>query len=198
RALAGTIRAADATRLLSYAALYGIVGAIDGIVDVLGINSYWGWYNKIFGGKGLEPNEERQRMEVGGQRSVRQEPIDLTPMRRMLDTVLAQKRDLALFLTEFGADSVPGNFARSRDLWSEEYHADLLREIFALAREYPQIVGTFPFCFCDYRDPSKVTNGYWNELNLKGIVDYQRNKKLAWAALQGMYRGRPADAATHK
>lgn len=181
RALAATIREADPTRLLSYAALYGIVGPIADIVDVLGINSYWGWYDKIWGGKGLAP-------EDGGQRSVKQEPIDLTPMRKMIDEVLAKKSNLALLLTEFGADSVPGNYAVSRDLWSENYHADLLREILALAKAYPQIVGTFPFCFSDYRDPSKVPNGYWNELNLKGLVDYRRQKKLAFEAIKSVYR----------
>jgi hypothetical protein len=72
-------------------------------------------------------------------------------------------------------------------MWSENYHADLLREILALAKDYPQIVGTFPFCFTDYRDPSKVHNGYWNELNLKGLVDYRRNKKLAFSAVKSSY-----------
>jgi beta-glucuronidase len=184
RALAATIREADATRLLSYAALYGIVGPIADIVDVLGINSYWGWYNKIWGGKGLAPDDAAR---MAG--AVAMEPIDLAPMRVMLDTVLAQTHDKALFLTEFGADSVPGNYSASRDLWSEDYHADLVRAIFALAVDYPQIVGTFPFCFSDYRDPSKVPNGYWNELNLKGLVDYQRRKKLAFQAVQEVYGG---------
>ncbi|MHB9025128.1 MAG: glycoside hydrolase family 2 protein [Armatimonadota bacterium] len=182
RALAATIRDVDPTRLLSYAALYGIVGPIADIVDVLGINSYWGWYDKIWGGKGLNPDGEPH------EGTVEMEPIDLTPMRRMLDTVLEQKQNLALLLTEFGADSVPGNSAASRDLWSEKYHADLLREILALAREYPQIVGTFPFCFSDYRDPSKVPNGYWHELNLKGLVDYHRQRKMAFHAVRAVYR----------
>lgn len=181
--LANTIRAEDPTRLISYAALYGIVGPIADIVDVLGINSYWGWYDKILGGKGLAPEDSG----FGDQGSVKKEPIDLTQMREMLDKVLAGKPNLAMFLTEFGADSVPGFFARGRDLWSEDYHADVLREIFALARDYPQIVGTFPFCFSDYRDPSKVPNGYWNELNLKGAVDYQRNRKLPFEALRKAY-----------
>jgi hypothetical protein len=125
-------------------------------------------------------------------------------MREMLDTVLNANSDVALLLTEFGADSVPGNYSASRDLWSEDYHADLLRAVIDLAADYPQIAGTFPFCFSDYRDPSKIHNGYWNELNLKGVVDYHRNRKLAWHALRDAYARetdiptaptRPADAA---
>jgi beta-glucuronidase len=188
RQLAATIRAADPTRLISYAALYGIVGPIADIVDVLGINSYWGWYDKIWGGKGLAPADSEQCSVGSVHCSVEQEPIDLAPMRKMLDEVLATKRNLALLLTEFGADSVPGSYSASRDMWSENYHADLVREIMALAEDYPQIVGTFPFCFSDYRDPSKVPNGYWNELNLKGLVDYRRNRKLAFGAVSEAYR----------
>jgi beta-glucuronidase len=181
RALAATIRGSDTTRLISYAALYGNVGPVAEFVDVLGINSYFGWYDQILQDgtdtRAGKPGEEGPRA------------IDLAPMREMLDTVLARKQELALLLTEFGADSAPGSYSTSRDLWSEDYHADLLREILTLAKGYARIAGTFPFCFSDYRDPSKVHNGYWNELNLKGLVDYRRNKKLAFNTVKEIYRG---------
>lgn len=206
RQLAGAIRSLDSTRLLSYAALYGIVGSIIDIVDVLGINSYWGWYDKIEGSKSLGPEDEAQRKEG----SVGLEPIDLAKMREMLapllvsgqsllpkadktqwnaldPVLLGRRQDLAILLTEFGADSMPGFLARGRDLWSEDYHAELLRAVLNLARDYPRIVGAFPFCFTDYRDPSKLLNGYWKELNLKGVVSYERRPKLAFAALQEAY-----------
>ncbi|MCK4982726.1 MAG: hypothetical protein KAS17_07360, partial [Victivallaceae bacterium] len=184
RKLAGTIKETDDSRLCSYAALYGIVESLADIVDVLGINSYWGWYDKIWGGKGLAPNEDWTMTQ---KETLELEPIDLTSMRTMLDTVLDKKQDIALLLTEFGADSVPGNYSQTRDMWSENYHAALLNEIFQLAQEYPQITGTFPFCFTDYRDPSKIHNGYWNEINLKGVVDYHRNKKMAFNTLKRIY-----------
>ena len=182
--LATTIRAEDPTRLLSYAALYGIVGPLADLVDVLGINSYWGWYDRIWSAQ--RPAESADGSALP---TVERVPIDLTPMREMLNAVLDGNADVALFLTEFGADSVPGNHSASRDLWSEEYHADLLREILGLAQDHPRIVGTFPFCFCDYRDPSKIPNGYWDEQNLKGLVDYRRHPKLAFHAVQQVYRG---------
>ncbi|MCL1793481.1 MAG: beta galactosidase jelly roll domain-containing protein [Oscillospiraceae bacterium] len=182
--LASAARAKDPGRLVSYAALYGIVGPIADIVDVLGINSYWGWYDKVFGGKGLAP-EGTAKTQI-----IEREPIDLSAMREMIDRVIHEgKKGLALFLTEFGADSVPGFYAAGRDLWSENYHGELLEEIFGLADEYPQIIGLFPFCFADYRDPSKTSNGYWNELNLKGAVTYSRDKKLAFEAIRKKYLG---------
>jgi len=187
RALAASIREADPTRLISYAALYGIIGSLADIVDVLGINSYYGWYDQIRqdGTDVLETAGVPSPAAEGS--SVQRRSIDLAPLRAMLSRVLSTKPELALFLTEFGADSLPGFRSQSRELWSEEYHADLLREILDLARDYPQIVGTFLFCFSDYRDPSKVHNGYWNELNLKGVVDYERRRKLAFDAVRRAY-----------
>jgi len=184
RSIAYLVRQEDPARLLSYAALYGNIGPLADMVDILGINSYWGWYDKIFGGKGLKPEGD----EWQKQSNVPVEPIDLGPMRQMLDKAIFENRkDLVLFLTEFGADSVPGFYSQSMDLWSEDYHAEVVKEIFKLSEEYPQIAGTFPFCFSDYRDPSKVSNGYWNELNLKGVVSYDRRKKLVFEIVKLWY-----------
>lgn len=177
------VRRADPTRLVSYAALYGLVGELVGLIDVLGVNSYWGWYDKCLGGKGLQPDGNVWQR----QQEVEREPIDLTRMREMIDKVLAENKNVAMLLTEFGADSIPGYLSTSRDLWSEDYHADLLAEVLTLAKDYPQIVGTFPFCLTDYRDPSKVINGYWDEINLKGVVDYKRNPKKAFYSLRDCY-----------
>jgi len=195
QALAGRIRSEDPDRLVSYAALYGNVGPLGDIVDVLGVNSYYGWYDKVFAGQDGMPDEPRPDAGAGSSGrpepvSPTVEPIDLSAMRAMLDKVMAGlPRRVALLLTEFGADSVGGFFSRGHDLWSEDYHAELLGQVAALAAEYPRITGTFPFCYSDYRDPSKVHNGYWNERNLKGVVDYARNRKLAFRALREIYRG---------
>ncbi len=127
RQLAAVMREADSSRLLSYAALYGIVGSVADLVDVLGVNSYWGWYDRI--------GQERPLAGDSGNRDLAaREPIDLAAMRQMLDEVLARKSDVALLLTEFGADSVAGFCSRSRDLWSEDYHADLLQAILSWRR----------------------------------------------------------------
>lgn len=142
-ALVAELRTLEPSRLVSYAALYGDVGPLAEWVDVIGVNSYWGWYDKVFARK--EPGAER----LGMGSPPEPEPIDLSRMRAMIEDVLARRGDLVLLLTEFGADSVPGNHSASRDLWSEEYHAALLTSVFGLAREYPRIGGTFPFTFSD-------------------------------------------------
>jgi beta-glucuronidase len=185
--LAQSIRSFDPSRLISYAALYGIVGPVADIVDILGVNSYYGWYDKVIGGKGLAPEYDSPSKE----QEAKLEPIDLSAMNAMLDKIIREApKDLLLLLTEFGADSVPGYYASGRNLWSETYHADVLSEIFTLARGYPRIAGTFPFCFSDYRDPSKHVSEYWDEMNYKGAVTYHREKKLAFQAIRKGYTGK--------
>lgn len=171
-ALAAKIRSLDDSRLVSYAALYANVGPLAQMVDILGINEYWGWYDKIFKPQSQNPSGS--------------EPIDLKILDDKL-TELKRRYKKPMLLTEFGADSIPGYHSRSRDLWSEEYHADLLRETFAVLKRHPEICGAFPFCLTDYRDPSKYVNAYWDYMNYKGVVSYERRPKKAFYALKAIY-----------
>ena len=121
-------------------------------------------------------------------------PCDLSK----LDACLREKSVLGkpLLLTEFGADAEPGFRCAGRDLWSEDYQAALLQKQIEIAARHPAVCGTFPFCYCDYRDPSKPINHHWHGLNLKGIVDYHRNHKLAWRAVQRAYQSLSGKALT--
>lgn len=94
---------------------------------------------------------------------------------------------MPLLLTEFGGDSVPGYRDDLCPLWSENYHARLVEEYIAAWRQHDSVSGGFVFAFTDYQDPSKPMNGRWNGLNLKGILDYDRNEKLPCSALKKMY-----------
>jgi beta-glucuronidase len=184
-ALAARAKELDPSRLVSYACLYGLAGRIAEMVDVVGFNEYWGWYDV------LAQEDPKLALSDTGAPPARSttRPIDLGKLERMLaDQAATYQRPV--FLTEFGADSIPGYRSAASDLWSEDYHADVLRETFAIADRAPFIRGTFPFVFSDYRDPSKEINGYWNELNYKGVVSYARRPKAAFAALREEYTRR--------
>ena len=43
------VRELDPSRLISYASLYGRVGCVKDLVDVVGVNEYWGWYDPVRG-----------------------------------------------------------------------------------------------------------------------------------------------------
>lgn len=179
RQLANRARGLDPTRLLSYACLYltGIPDYLIDLVDVVGLNEYWGWYDQVM--------EDDLPREIAP--SPQPTTVELSPLRQLLD-MLSSSCPKPILLTEFGADSIPGYRSTNRDFWSEDYHAHLLRETIALVERYPFVCGTFPFTFCDYRDPSKLVGAYWNGLNYKGVVTYERRKKAAFEALREMYK----------
>jgi len=173
RACVEQVRALDSTRLISYAALYGGVGCAADLVDVIGINEYWGWYDRIGDGT-ADPPPPRL-------------PLELPE----LEVCLTEKSALGkpLLLTEFGADAQPGFRSDSCELWSEEYQAAFLARQLEIAARCPAVCGTFPFSYADYRDPSKPSGPYWHGINLKGIVSYARERKLGWETLREAYGG---------
>ena len=92
-------------------------------------------------------------------------------------------------MTEFGGDCVPGFFPSSSDMWSENYHAKIIKEMIAASYDHEEVCGTFVFAFTDYLDPCKPYSGFWNGLNLKGMLSYDRARKLPFYAMQEMYGG---------
>ncbi|NLO73633.1 MAG: hypothetical protein GX100_05920, partial [candidate division WS1 bacterium] len=162
------VRALDPTRLIGYAALYGGVGCTAEMVDVIGINEYWGWYDRLrFSGEDQPP----PRL-----------PLELPELKACLEEQSALGKPL--LITEFGADAEPGFHSPHTELWSEEYQAVFLARQLEILARYPAVRGTFPFSYADYRDPSKPLTRYWHGLNLKGVVDYSRRRKLAWETLR--------------
>ncbi len=93
------IRQIDNTRLISYACLYDNIGSMADLVDVLGINEYWGWYDRLYN---QEENSDDNKI-----------PINL----KILDDKLEQikkESNKPILLTEFGADAIPGYLSKSR------------------------------------------------------------------------------------
>ncbi len=181
RELSAIARAADPTRLIGFAALYGLTGEIPDIVDVLGINSYFGWYDRISAINRFERIEPQNG-------SVRVDAVELSGFHALMEDVFGRiPSDMPVLLTEFGGDSIPGCFSSANDLWSENYHAAVVSSMIAASREYDNISGTFVFAFTDYLDPSKPRNGFWREQNLKGMLTFNRDRKLPFYALRDAY-----------
>lgn len=178
--VAKTVRIEDATRLVGYASLYGQVGCMADLVDVMGINSYFGWYGTF---REFEVCDEREPIAGG----VARREVDVHELGETIERVTGEiGDDTVLLLTEFGADSIPGYFSSASELWSENYHADVVRAYVRTAAEHA-VGGTFVFAYTDYSDPSKPMNGRWNGYNLKGMVSYEREVKLPYYALKEVY-----------
>ena len=171
-----TIRKADNTRVIGYASFYDCIGKISHTVDVMGINSYCGWYDVI------------DTFNIHDERNGVMRIADVSGLNTMIENVEARiDKDMPILLTEFGVDSVPGYISPECALWSENYHAQVIEKSIAVGREYDSVAGEFVFAFTDYSDPSKPMNGRWNGQNLKGMITYEREKKLPFYALKEAY-----------
>lgn len=178
KACVAEVRALDPTRLISYAALYGRVGCVADLVDLVSVNEYWGWYDRI------------SQDGLGGEEALPELPVALPQLEECLSGLTGLGKPL--LLSEFGADAEPGYFSAQGALWSEEYQAEVLQRQLEVAARYSAVCGTFPFLYNDYRDPSKPVNHYWHGVNLKGLVSYDRQRKLAWERVRSIYHeGQP-------
>ena len=186
-ALAETVRGLDSSRLVAYASLYGEMGQVGDLLDVIGVNEYWGWYDRI----GNTPDKDRPLLQAieeqgDGARLVRVAALGMARLERELEDK-ARRYHKPLLLTEFGADALPGYRAEDLHLWSEEYQAHCLERTIQALRGSPNVCGAFPFLYQDYPDPSKYVNTYWDGMNYKGIVSYDRQPKVAVETLRCLY-----------
>lgn len=171
-----TVRQADGTRLVGYASFYDCIGKISHTIDVMGINSYFAWYDVI------------NTFTIDDERNGIMRVAEVSGLGNMIENV-AEKldSDMPILLTEFGADSVPGYISPECALWSENYHAQVIEKVIAVGKELSCVAGGYVFAFTDYLDPSKPMNGRWNGQNLKGMISYEREKKLPYYALKKAY-----------
>jgi len=181
RGLADCARSLDNTKLIAYAGICDWFGPMADIVDVLGINLYHGWSNRRH-----KIVSTPENLEVTC--DLEQVPMDKINMNAVRELLERLPDNCAYVYSEFGADSIPGYYSKAHEVWSENCHAAVLHENFKVFREYPKILGTFPFCFNDYRDPTKRENGNWDQINLKGAVTYSRRKRMAYYAIQEEYQ----------
>ena len=173
--LVATARRLDPHRLLSYASLYGRAGCLAELVDVIGINQYWGWYDRCHN----LPDRD-QHPAPGAE-------LDMSGLREGLERFFALVGEKPAIMSEFGADAAPGYRDPDCKLWTEDYQARLLESTYQTLDEYPPLAGTFPFSYSDYPDPSKLVQRYWHGINLKGVVGYDRSRKLAFDTLRRIY-----------
>lgn len=175
------IRECDGTRVLGYASLFGAVGNIGHLVDIMGINSYYGWYGTF------NTFDAEDKLPIVDGKVVARK-ADVSRIHTLIERVMGDiPENMPILLTEFGGDSVPGYYSSCLELWSENYHADVVREYIKASLEHKSVVGTFVFAFSDYSDPSKPLNGRWNGYNLKGMVSYEREIKLPYYAIREAY-----------
>lgn len=161
------IKALDPHRPTTYAACHGKDRCQD-LPDICGWNRYPTWY------------------------------ADSSTVKDLAELLAcAEPRGMAgkpLILSEFGGEGVMGyRDPVRRAKWSEDRQEDILREALECYLNHPRVAGVFIWQFCDVR-----VDDAWNmcrprAINGKGIVDRQRNYKLAWPLVRDLFRKKLGD-----
>ena len=122
------------------------------LVDFIGLNRYFGWYDEIGNIKAAEPL-----------------------LKRDLDSYYKQfKKPIIMF--EFGAEAIEGMHSLPSVAFSEEYQADFLREYCKIFDELPYVQGELVWNFADFMTKQGTirVNG-----NRKGVFTRERQPKSA-------------------
>jgi beta-glucuronidase len=160
RQLTARFHQLDPTRPVTYASCKPREDVGLDLVDVVSFNIYPGWY-----------------------------------WGKLADTAAAtaelirlNRQNKPLILSEFGAAAMSGVKSIEARKWTENYQADLLRQVINTARTSGQVSGVALWQYCDVR----VSEDRWwdriREYNNKGIVSDRRDPKLGFYAVEELFR----------
>lgn len=167
---AGTLRALDPSRLVSYATMFAKVDRHYDLADLISINIYPGWYRA--------ENTDN--------------PLDLIEpgIRGYLASI--DERGFAakpVIISEIGAEALYGWHDPHNDFFTEEYQAEYLKRACTEALANPRCSGIALWHFSDARTYSGGRSLLRpRTFNNKGTLDEYRRPKLAYAAVRECFR----------
>jgi len=102
---------------------------------------------------------------------------------------MADRYEVPLVLSEFGAGAVAGERTFERQKWSERYQTDLLVDAIAAVRDHDAVSGFTIWQYCDTRTQPSGFAGRPKTKNNKGIVTEYRQPKDAFGAVRDLLSG---------
>ena len=93
--------------------------------------------------------------------------------------------DRPLIISEIGAEALYGFRDPLKTYWTEEYQAELLKEVFRYVSESEKYAGVAVWQFADTRSYVNTQEifGRARGFNNKGMIDEYRRPKLSWNAI---------------
>ena len=134
---------------------------VAGLVDVIGINKYYGWYIPW-----------------------RCEPKDFVWNVRFAKPVIFSEFGSEALYGKHGDPNDPTQ-------WNEEYQARNYRNNIAMLPNIPNLAGTTPWVLFDFRSPYRMNGKYQEEWNRKGLISDKGHRKMAWYVLKAYYDSIP-------
>ena len=170
--LAGTLRALDPTRLVTYASMHPFHDLNFDLVDVVSINCYPGWY--------------------AADKELVAPSAEIVPRLDAIRASLAERGfgDKPFLVTEIGAGAIYGWRDPLHAHWSEEYQDDYLREVCQEVATNSAIAGVALWQFCDCRTYASARALMRpRAFNNKGTLDEYRRPKQAYRTVRSIFRG---------
>ncbi|RLC80771.1 MAG: hypothetical protein DRI61_05015, partial [Chloroflexi bacterium] len=168
--LVKTAKEADPSRLVIFASDRKLADICFDLVDVVGINSYYGWYEEEDWSQGLEPS---------------------TAWEVLLARLREKAGEKPLVITEFGAGAVPGCRTLEDVRWSEEYQRKLLTDLVEFFLNRDDVAGFHIWTLFDFRTNCadvRRTLRRPRGFNNMGLLDEYRRPKLAYWAIRELLR----------
>jgi beta-glucuronidase len=164
------VRTLDRTRPVAMVSVQGGPPEWVGQGDVICQNSYSGWY-ALSG-----------RLDEAA-----------VALEKEVQTLRERHGAKPIIYTEFGADAVAGSHSHPSEMWTEEYQADMIAMYLRVLGKHPNVVGTHPWAFADFRTAQSTMRV--GALNQKGVFTRDRRPKLAAHRLRKLWAGKEPEEA---
>ena len=154
----------DTTRPATLVAVMGAPLEWMALGDVVSLNRYWGWYAQ---------------------------PADLVAARAMLEKELDGVHAAIpkpVIMTEFGADTLPGNHSIDELMWSEEFQVAFLRTYLDVVASRDYVAGMHVWNLADFRTSQGIIRPA--TMNHKGVFTRDREPKMAAHFLRERWGGK--------
>ncbi|MBE6374257.1 MAG: hypothetical protein E7055_19610 [Lentisphaerae bacterium] len=160
RSVYKAFREVDTTRPITFASNKYEKDVCMDLVDLVAMNPYPGWYDSNWD-------------EVSGIHHI-------APRLKQLAAAIPANKPY--MISEIGASAIYGDHDPYKARWSEEYQAELAREVCRAVLNDPRYCGLCFWHFCDAK--SYINGGRVLGYNDKGMLDRYRRPKLAWEAIR--------------
>ncbi len=163
--MAELVRLKDDTRLISSAFnhikydknLITIDDTLSKVLDVVGVNSYNGWYTPWV----AAPKDYVWKFDFN-------KPL-----------IMSEFGGEALYGHHGSSDTASS--------WSEEYQEQLYKNNIAMFKNIPFLKGTSPWVLYDFRSARRMNATYQKGWNRKGLLSEKGEKKKAWYIMKAYY-----------
>ena len=165
KAFSELIREHDSSRLITYATFKPYTDICYEFADIISLNIYPGWYG------GHNPSEEAE--------AIMDKTLEYLEKTNNLNK--------PLFISEFGAGAIYGESTFTNAKWTEQYQANLLKELILKFHNEYNVGGTFIWQYCDMYTAFEKELERPRSFNNKGLLDEYRRPKLGYYVVKDIY-----------